>query len=180
MSKTECLGIQDQQHAAGPPAPEQTVTDADKDDLSMLNEILNAPPTGEEDDTGFTHEWQAVFGAPGMTITPHTVPAERDLSRRQADFMPSMLLDTQSTYSFDGDGGGVAATSAGQAPPSTQLVGVPSSVLTSQAVPLSADCASGKEQKKDMSAWFSLFADLDPLSNPDAIGRESENVMDNL
>lgn len=23
----------------------------------------------------------------------------------------------------------------------------------------------------DLSAWFSLFADLDPLSNPDAVGR---------
>ena len=25
--------------------------------------------------------------------------------------------------------------------------------------------------KKDMSQWFSLFADLDPLANPDAIGK---------
>uniref|UniRef100_A0A672S6Z0 Islet cell autoantigen 1 n=1 Tax=Sinocyclocheilus grahami TaxID=75366 RepID=A0A672S6Z0_SINGR len=27
---------------------------------------------------------------------------------------------------------------------------------------------------KDLSAWFNLFADLDPLSNPDAIGRTDE------
>ncbi|XP_073780989.1 islet cell autoantigen 1 isoform X3 [Danio rerio] len=27
------------------------------------------------------------------------------------------------------------------------------------------------ESSKDLSAWFSLFADLDPLANPDAIGR---------
>ncbi len=27
-----------------------------------------------------------------------------------------------------------------------------------------------------MSAWFNLFADLDPLSNPDAIGREDANM----
>lgn len=26
-------------------------------------------------------------------------------------------------------------------------------------------------QKSDMSAWFNLFADLDPLSDPDAVGR---------
>ena len=32
-------------------------------------------------------------------------------------------------------------------------------------------------QKQDMSAWFNLFADLDPLSNPDAIGR-NEGDMD--
>lgn len=27
------------------------------------------------------------------------------------------------------------------------------------------------ETAKDLSAWFNLFADLDPLSNPDAIGK---------
>ena len=32
-------------------------------------------------------------------------------------------------------------------------------------------------QKQDMSAWFNLFADLDPLSNPDAIGK-NEGDMD--
>ena len=68
------------------------IDDADKDDLSLLNEILNAPSTGEDE---FTQEWQAVFGAP-MAMTPDTVPAERDPSRpRQAEFMPSSLLDTQ-------------------------------------------------------------------------------------
>lgn len=29
-----------------------------------------------------------------------------------------------------------------------------------------------KGQKTDMSAWFNLFADLDPLANPDDIGHE--------
>lgn len=32
--------------------------------------------------------------------------------------------------------------------------------------------------KKDMSAWFSLFADLDPLSNPDAVGKTSDDMTD--
>lgn len=30
----------------------------------------------------------------------------------------------------------------------------------------------------DLSAWFNLFADLDPLSNPDAIGRKQEDMTD--
>merc|ERR1719189_2896638 len=36
---------------------------------------------------------------------------------------------------------------------------------------------SGKGQsgKNDMSQWFSLFADLDPLANPDAIGKHGKN-----
>ena len=31
--------------------------------------------------------------------------------------------------------------------------------------------AKGQSNKNDMSQWFSLFADLDPLANPDAIGK---------
>uniref|UniRef100_A0A452EF63 Islet cell autoantigen 1 like n=1 Tax=Capra hircus TaxID=9925 RepID=A0A452EF63_CAPHI len=30
---------------------------------------------------------------------------------------------------------------------------------------------------QDMSAWFSLFADLDPLSNPDAIGHSDDELL---
>ena len=37
-----------------------------------------------------------------------------------------------------------------------------------------------QNQKADMSAWFNLFADLDPLANPDAIGRNKDDVMDAL
>lgn len=32
-----------------------------------------------------------------------------------------------------------------------------------------ADRAAGKS--KDLSAWFNLFADLDPLANPDTVGK---------
>ncbi|XP_044523405.1 islet cell autoantigen 1-like protein isoform X1 [Gracilinanus agilis] len=35
--------------------------------------------------------------------------------------------------------------------------------------------AGGSTQ--DMSAWFSLFADLDPLSNPDAIGHSDDELL---
>ena len=35
-----------------------------------------------------------------------------------------------------------------------------------------------QSEKKDMSAWFSLFADLDPLSNPDAIGKSMNDMTD--
>ena len=33
-------------------------------------------------------------------------------------------------------------------------------------------------QKADMSAWFNLFADLDPLADPDAIGKQMEDMTD--
>lgn len=36
------------------------------------------------------------------------------------------------------------------------------------------------EASKDLSAWFNLFADLDPLSNPDAVGKTgSEHELHN-
>jgi len=32
------------------------------------------------------------------------------------------------------------------------------------------------KSKKDISTWFDLFADLDPLQNPDAIGSNKNDV----
>ena len=34
---------------------------------------------------------------------------------------------------------------------------------------------TAQSNKKDMSQWFSLFADLDPLANPDAIGKSTKD-----
>ncbi|KAG8521024.1 Islet cell autoantigen 1-like protein [Galemys pyrenaicus] len=34
-----------------------------------------------------------------------------------------------------------------------------------------------KNGNQDMSAWFNLFADLDPLSNPDAIGHSDDELL---
>ena len=36
-----------------------------------------------------------------------------------------------------------------------------------------------EKSKKDMSQWFSLFADLDPLANPDAIGKSTKETDPN-
>ena len=65
--------------------------DTDIDDLTLLNEILNAPSAGGEDE--FSQEWQAVFGT---TLTPQNVGpgASGDQSGSIADFLPSNLLDT--------------------------------------------------------------------------------------
>lgn len=48
---------------------------------------------------------------------------------------------------------------------------------TSQLSPASGMKSQSKtnhSNKKDMSAWYDLFADLDPLANPDAI--DSKNL----
>ena len=39
--------------------------------------------------------------------------------------------------------------------------------------------SSSSKSNKDMSQWFSLFADLDPLANPDAIGKSTKETDPN-
>lgn len=64
--------------------------DTEKDDMTILNEILNAPSTGEDD---FSKEWQAVFGNTPLTAGTKYTPVESDQSSQSAEFMPSNLLD---------------------------------------------------------------------------------------
>lgn len=68
--------------------------DSNKDDMTLLNEILNAPSTGEDE---FTTEWTAVFGGALSKVSLDNMPAEPDASGEQAGFLPSSLLDTQLT-----------------------------------------------------------------------------------
>ncbi|XP_071101080.1 islet cell autoantigen 1-like isoform X2 [Haliotis cracherodii] len=150
-------------------------SDVEKDDMTLLNEILNAPSTGEDE---FAQEWQAVFGSNPLHASPAMVPAEPDHSKTPAEFMPSCLLDISSHMS------GLALTSGGtgQMPvaPGPRLqqgivagMSLPPTGPGSQQMPKSKSQQppSKKAQKSDMSAWFNLFADLDPLSDPDAVGR---------
>ena len=48
-----------------------------------------------------------------------------------------------------------------------------SSLLTTENS-VKSPTSSSKSKAKDMSQWFSLFADLDPLANPDAIGKSTK------
>lgn len=140
--------------------------DTDKDDLTILNEILNAPSTGGDD---FSKEWQAVFGTMPLSAGTTYTPGETD----QAEFMPSNLLDLNKQMSVMSlsQSSTAGAPSAG-AQASSKSPGINKS---QQQLPKSK---SNKQGKKDMSAWFSLFADLDPLSNPDAVGKTSDDMTD--
>lgn len=171
------------------------------DDMTLLNEILNAPSTGGDD---FTREWNTVFGDDDVTAglnldSRGDAPAEGD---NMMDFMPSHLLDINQ---HGGVMGGMAGMNLG---PQQQPFGMApggdmsqqqqhmmqQALLPGQQQPQQS-AASGappaptskdpsgqakKQQKTDMSAWFSLFADLDPLSNPDAVGRQDQAAGDAL
>lgn len=74
------------------------VDDTEKDDLKLLNEILNAPTSGGDD---FSREWQAVFGSTPLSASTNLTPVESD-NARAAEFMPSCLLDMTSGMSSTG------------------------------------------------------------------------------
>ncbi|XP_013083716.2 islet cell autoantigen 1-like isoform X2 [Biomphalaria glabrata] len=165
----------------------QLEDDADKDDMALLNEILNAPSQGEDE---FAQQWTAVFGSGPSQFIPDVVPQETDAAKQRSDFLPSSLLDTQMSSLTSGIGNlspyGVGANI------STFGSSNVSNNNTSSGQPQTAPSAAGAKkgpktkpqpltkggQQSDMSAWFNLFADLDPLSNPDAIGRKVDDITD--
>ncbi|KFQ28218.1 Islet cell autoantigen 1, partial [Merops nubicus] len=109
----------------------------DKDDMVLLNEILNASSLDEGE---FSKEWTAVFGQAALG----------DLT------MNSSAGDVENTSSS------VAPTPSGY---------LPSQLLDQNMNDLQSSLHESTMTPKDLTAWFSLFADLDPLSNPDAVGK---------
>ncbi|KAE8596330.1 hypothetical protein XENTR_v10016059 [Xenopus tropicalis] len=137
----------------------------DKDEIQLLNDILSASSL-EGDDLG--KEWAAVFGDP--LPNPHPVsPGATDMEQHadsSAGFLPSQLLDQDMNDLLSSLHGWTAnsGTSASQAAP-------PPSSLNSSTNKAPAKDGSKNPGSKDLSAWYNLFADLDPLSNPDAVGK---------
>ncbi|XP_066264490.1 islet cell autoantigen 1-like isoform X6 [Branchiostoma lanceolatum] len=149
----------------------------------------------KEGEDEFAQSWQAVYGnqPPPMQI-PGGLTGEGEGSMQQ--FLPSQLLEMQAAMSLgglpQGPGGpqgitpmqGVpgqpplmpTAMPGAAAPPGGQQQQNMPGQQPNQQQPQEQKGKPGKGAGKDMSAWFNLFADLDPLANPDAIGRkEGEN-----
>ncbi|XP_044802418.2 islet cell autoantigen 1 isoform X2 [Bubalus kerabau] len=149
-----CLGPM-----AGTPEPEG----ADKDDLLLLSEIFNASSLEEGE---FSKEWAAVFGDGRLKEPmPTAAPGEPD-PRPQAGsgFLPSQLLD-QNIKDLQASLEGWSESSVSPSSPPWPVPKASSPNVNYPAVKEPAKASS------DLTAWFSLFADLDPLSNPDAVGK---------
>ncbi|KAM7070744.1 islet cell autoantigen 1 isoform 3-T5 [Acridotheres tristis] len=138
----------------------------DKDDMVLLNEILNASSLDEGE---FSKEWTAVFGqAADLTMNSSARDGENTSSSAApapSGYLPSQLLD-QNMNDLQSSLHGWAASSV--SPPS-----IPQPAQKPHSLNVN-DKTLGKESTKnpkDLTAWFSLFADLDPLSNPDAVGK---------
>ncbi|XP_030638455.1 islet cell autoantigen 1 isoform X2 [Chanos chanos] len=134
----------------------------DKDGMTLLNEILGSTSL---DDGDFSHEWREVFGEDeAANSAAKTSLTEFQLEKESSFFLPSQLLD-QNMNSL-------------QSAVSGWAMSIPQTVSQATEPLVGANQNTSKpavreitEPSKDLSAWFNLFADLDPLSNPDAIGR---------
>ncbi|KAI2654910.1 Islet cell autoantigen 1 [Labeo rohita] len=154
---------------------EETSENTDETLISIEEETLssNLMQTGNDDTFsggqekdavlwrtgGFSQEWREVFGEDDSAGTSR---AETQLPEEEpAFFLPSKLLDQNMND--------LQSTVSGWTTAIPQNIPESSSVASQ-----TSSKPAVKDTSKDLSAWFSLFADLDPLSNPDAIGRTDE------
>ncbi|XP_027034848.2 islet cell autoantigen 1-like isoform X1 [Tachysurus fulvidraco] len=147
-------------------------------DLSFLQDLLSPGASSGADD--FSKAWQDAFGcfeAPAsVPRSTHTAAASStDAPRAPSQppsptgFLPSQLLDHR------------LSTTGWMTPPMLQAPPLQAPPTVDQ-VPAAQNSSrtldnAPKGGSRDMSAWFNLFADLDPLSNPDAIGRSDEELL---
>ncbi|XP_039973693.1 islet cell autoantigen 1 [Xiphias gladius] len=133
----------------------------EKDSMALLNEILGGMSVDEGD---FSREWTEVFGdTEEGTSAASGRPAEAQ-QKENSLFLPSQLLDQNlnSLQSSLSDWAGIAPQPVAQTTePSSGANQNPSTPAVKETAGMS----------KDLSRWFNLFADLDPLANPDAVGK---------
>ncbi|XP_041102186.1 islet cell autoantigen 1 isoform X2 [Polyodon spathula] len=140
---------------------------SDKDEITFMNEILNTSPLEDED---FSKQWQAVFGEDISLSSANTSAAgealQDDPSSSSSGFLPSQLLD-QNMNNLQSSFADWASSSTQPATPES----VEQSDRSNQNIITKTSVKETPKPAADLSAWFSLFADLDPLSNPDAVGK---------
>uniref|UniRef100_A0A674DM16 Islet cell autoantigen 1-like n=1 Tax=Salmo trutta TaxID=8032 RepID=A0A674DM16_SALTR len=138
--------------------------DRETGNMAFLKDLLSPGPMEADE---FSRDWQGTFGClefsdpvpptaltPTLVLPPPTGAAcPPSQSPSPTGFLPSQLLDH-------------SLSSTGWATPPMF-----------QAPPLQSPVSCPKGASRDMSAWFNLFADLDPLSNPDVIGRSEDEIL---
>ncbi|XP_029602962.1 islet cell autoantigen 1-like protein, partial [Salmo trutta] len=153
--------------------------DRETGNMAFLKDLLSPGPMEADE---FSRDWQGTFGClefsdpvpptaltPTLVLPPPTGAAcPPSQSPSPTGFLPSQLLDHSLSST------GWATPPMFQAPPLQSPVSC--QVQSAKGGPKST--ANGpKGASRDMSAWFNLFADLDPLSNPDVIGRSEDEIL---
>ena len=182
----------------GSPTREDRVAE-NKSDLDILNEILGSNGSsamqGAENDNSFSKTWKDMFGDEPIEAAQPTQEPNQSWSQGGANFMmPSDLLNSMAKFDpygevpagappQQGQGMAMAAMSLGLLDNPPQIPGgkrqenlPPSQSKQAPLLPGKGAEKAGKSKGKkasDMSAWFSLFSDLDPLANPDAVDKQN-------
>ncbi|KAM9396022.1 islet cell autoantigen 1-like isoform 1-T6 [Salvelinus alpinus] len=163
----------------GPRVGDKEEEDRETGDMAFLKDLLSPGPMEADE---FSREWQGTFGClefsdpvPPTAPTPSLIPppptgaaCPPSQSPSPTGFLPSQLLDHSLSST------GWATPPMFQAPPLQSPVS--GQVQSAKGGPKSTANVP-KGASRDMSAWFNLFADLDPLSNPDAIGRSEDEIL---
>ncbi|ELK04851.1 Islet cell autoantigen 1-like protein [Pteropus alecto] len=144
--------------------PVDSLEDDFEKEFSFLNNLLSSTSTSE-----FTQECQTAFGSPSASLTSQEPSVGSEPLAHSAQFLPSHLFD----LGLHAAGAINSLTSKGGLEP-------PLSHVDNQPVPSQSPkklTKSPNNGNQGMSAWFNLFADLDPLSNPDAIGHPDDELL---
>lgn len=169
-----------------------------KSDLDILNDILGSNGSsgmqGTENDNSFSKTWKDMFGYELPETSQPTQEPNQSWSQGGTNFMmPSDLLNSMAKFDPFGEvpsdtsgippqqGTGMPSKSSGllnslPAAGGKRPYNLPPSQPKQPPIPSGKGGEKGKGKGKkgsDMSAWFSLFSDLDPLANPDAIDKQN-------
>ncbi|XP_026503562.1 islet cell autoantigen 1-like protein [Terrapene carolina triunguis] len=133
-------------------------------ELSFLDNILSPCSSAGE----IVQECQNVLGSPHTSLLSQNPATESEPLPSSSGFLPSQLLD-------------LGLDAAGSFSSWTSVWSLMYSLPGNQPFPSHSTPKipppSMESSNQDMSAWFSLFSDLDPLSNPDAIGRSDDELL---
>ncbi|XP_008052399.1 islet cell autoantigen 1-like protein, partial [Carlito syrichta] len=135
-------------------------------EFPFLNNLLSS---GSSSASEFAQECQTTFGSPNASLLSQEASMGSEPLAHSSRFLPSQLFDL-----------GLHAPGAFNSWVSQGESKLPLSHIDNQPVPSQSPktlARSPNNSNQDMSAWFSLFADLDPLSNPDAIGHSDDELL---
>ncbi|KAM4836006.1 islet cell autoantigen 1-like protein isoform 3-T4 [Thomomys bottae] len=131
-------------------------------EFSFLNSLLSPACSSTSEST---QECQTSCGSPSAGLMPREAASGSEPLAHSSGFLPSQLFDL-----------GLRAAGA-----FNSWVSQEESEHTDNRPVLSQSpkklARSPNNGNQDMSAWFNLFADLDPLSNPDAIGHSDDELL---
>ncbi|XP_013012964.1 islet cell autoantigen 1-like protein isoform X3 [Cavia porcellus] len=131
-------------------------------EFSFLTSLLHPGSSGT---SGLGQECQPSCGSPTASVTSHGAPEGSKPPAHSSQFLPSQLYDL------------------GLHAPGSFNSWIPQKGLEHSdnlPVPLESPkklTRSPNNDNQDRSAWFNLFADLDPHSNPDALGHSDDELL---